>query len=388
MKRLSLLVWATASTLPAFSVQPLLHMDLRGGYAGVAGQASTALIQGELMAVPAIQLDEKASLTPSFYLLGGGQERALDQGALFVQTASVGFRPQFRYRTDQGSSYLARFEARRAYNVEAVNESPGTGRYDYEDLRLAGGWDSAPGEWPFGASLELGHRGYPNYHNIAAAVALTDDKNYYLKDYYGTKGEAHLGLAPLGRLSFALERKGYSDAYVIDAVTGQVDTSKAQSDLVYDVALRGGLPLSEAWALGWDLDWQANSSNQNSFDTSQAQPQSLPNSNDYMATAAGLSAQWKADNGFAMMGGYTLNFRNLNRPIQDPAGAYTQGKVAEVEHDVDLGLSYPMAYGLRGVAGASARLLLSNQGYAATGIPSYTYYSTNVGLQWDWQGGR
>ncbi len=385
MKKLAFLIALASGRAQALSLQPLVHIDLRGGYAALEGQSSTPLFQGEVFAVPAVQFTEAMSLTPSLYVMGGGQQRSLEEAALFVETASVGFRPQVKYKVADGSSYVARMEARHVYNVEAVNETPGTGRYDYEDYRVGGGWDSVPSELPFGASLELNHRSYPNYHNIGAAVALTDSKNYYQKDYVGTKGEAHLGLSMIGKLAASVEWKAYSDSYVVSAVNGLVDTSQPQQDLLYDVSLRGTGKFNPGFALAWTLGWQASASNQNTFDTQQAV--GLANSTDYSATSAGLNAQWKtAPNGLLVMGGYTAIFRNFNRPIQTPGGVYTAGMVAEVEHDLNLGLSLPLGAGISGVAGGEARYLLSNQQYAAAGIPNYNYYTGTVGLQWDWQG--
>jgi hypothetical protein len=369
----------------ALTVLPLVHLDVRGGYAGLEGQSSTPLIQGEVFAVPAMQLTDKTSLSPSVYVVGGGQQRSLEEDALFVETMSMGFRPQLKYVASSGNAYLLRLDARRAYNVEAVNESFGTGRYDYEEFGLGAGWENQPDSLPIGASLELSHRDYPNYHNIAAAVALTDNKNYYLKDYLGTKAETHLNLGTLGRLAASCEWKSYGDAYIVSAVDGVVDTTQTQHDLVYELSWQGSGPLSQNLMLGWDLDWQGNASNQNTFDTIQAV--GLPNSDDYSALALGGSAQWKlSDSGFTLMGGYTLNLRNFNRPIQDPSGTYTQGMVAEVEHDLNLGFRQPLGHGLSFVGGLEAQFLLSNQEFASAGIPSYSYFSGNLGLQWDWQG--
>lgn len=84
------------------------------------------------------------------------------------------------------------------------------------------------------------------------------------------------------------------------------------------------------------------------------------------------------------MAAYGANFRNFNRPLQNLNGVYAQGLVAEVEHDLTLGFSAPLGWGCSAVGQADARFLLSNQQYAAAGIPSYNYFQGQLGLQWDW----
>lgn len=387
MKKLLLMMLMMPGLAGALELKPLIHMDLRGGLSGVQGGPSTSLIQGQLFAVPALQLSERASFTPSLYFVGGGQERSLEETALFVRTASMGVRPQLKLRTEDGNAWSLKADLRHAYNVEGVNESVGTGHYDYEDYGVGASYERAQVGTPWGAGVMLNHRGYPNYHNLAAEQ--TQGKDYYLKDFNGALGEGHVDLAPFGRLSGSLQWRQYPDAYVVNADTGAVQLDQAQHDLLMDASLRGGLGLDEAGhlALGWELSWQGSGSNQNGFDALHLPDQKLKNSTDYSAYALGLSAQWRPGDTWSLQGGYTANFRNFNRPIQDLAGNYQQGLIAEVEHDLSLGFRVPMAWSTALVGGADARFLLSDQQYAAAGLPSYNYYSGTLGVQWDWKGG-
>src|SRR5260221_9408059 len=99
-----------------------------------------------------------------------------------------------------------------------------------------------------------------------------------------------------------------------------------------------------------------------------------------------MNTQYKSSGArLTLLGGYRANFRNFNRPIQSRFGAYSQGLVAEVEHDLNLGFKVPIGHGISTVGGAEAHYLLSNQEYSAAGLPNYSYYSVNLGLEWDWQ---
>lgn len=386
MRRAGLILCLAACRLAAVELQPLVHVDLRGGLAGVQGQQQTPLAQGEFFAVPALQFTDRTSLTPSLYFVGGGQERSLEEQALFVRTASVGFRPQVKLHQEGDSLWTLTGDLRHAYNVEAVNESVGLGLYDYEDYSLALGWDSKFQDVPAGVSARLSRRGYPNYHNLASEQY--GGKDFYIKDFVGGQGEAHADLGPLGHLGASVELRNYPDAYVTSAVDGLVDLGQNQRDVLENVGLGGGRGLTPALALGWNLGWQASQSNQNVFDSSQATPVGLPHADDYSAYIASVSAQWKPGQTWSLLGSYTANFRNFNRPIQEPDASYTQGSVAEVEHDLSLGLRWPLGPGWAAVAGADAQFLLSNQEYAAAGVPSYNYYSGTAGIQWDWKTGN
>ena len=384
MKLLALAILFQGRLL-AVELQPLLHVDLRGGMAAVGGQQSSALLQGQLFAVPALQFNEKMVLMPSLYFLGGGQERSLQETALFVRSASMGFKPQFRLRDDSGQAWTLAADLRHAYNIEAVNENYGSGHYDYEDYGASLGWDRKLQEVPLGLNVRYAHRGYPNYHNIASEQS--PGRNFYIKDYYGALGEAHADLGPAGRVSLSFEQRSYPDSYVVDDSNGQLKDEK-QQDSLEDLSLRGSRALDEAasLAIGWSAGWEGSQSNQNVFDSSQVQ--GLKNGNDYMSSSLGLSVQWRPAQTWSIQGGYSAQFRNFNRPIQLGDGSYQKGFVAEVEHDLDLGFKLPLPAGLAFVAAANAEFLLSNQQYTLAGIPSYNYYNANVGLQWDWKAGN
>lgn len=266
MTRLFLLAaLAMASRLAALEVQPLVHLSLNGGYAGVQNGQATALMLGEFFAVPALQFSESSTLTPSLYLVGGGQQRALEEGTLFARTGVLGFRPQWKISGGDGSAWLLRAEARRAYNVEAVNESYGSGRYDYEDFSLGAGWEGGKSFIPLGLNLDASHRDYPNYHNLSAEQ--TQYKNYYIKDFYGYRGEVHMDAAPFGRLGGSVQWRQYTDSYVVNPDSGLVDTSTPQHDLLYDLGLHGERPMAMdgRLALGWNLMWQGSASNQSTL---------------------------------------------------------------------------------------------------------------------------
>jgi hypothetical protein len=388
MKRAAILfsVLLTAP-LGAVELQPLLHLDLRGGYAAVADQ-QTPLLQGQLFAVPAVKFSDQASLMPSLYFLGGGQERSLQQGALFVRTATMGFRPQLKLRQDSGAAWTLFGDLRHAYNVEAVNESYGLGHYDYEDYSLGLGWDRPLAGLPMGLTFKAGHRDYPNYHNIAAEQ--TQGLNYYIKDFYSAQGEAHADLAPWGRLSASLEMRNYPDAFVV-GLDGQVDPQKGehQQDTLLSLSLRGGQDFGEEnrYGASWALSWDNSSSNQNVFDATRTDG-GLAHGNDYSALNFGGGLQWRPSDGWGLQGSYNLGLHYLARPVQSADGAYQADKISELENDFSLSGQAPLPWGLKAVAGLDAQILASNQQYAAAGVPSYSSFSATAGFQWDWKGGN
>jgi hypothetical protein len=392
MKRwIGVALWACSAMAHAVEFQPLVHIDMRGGYGAVVSEdEGSAQGVGSLFAVPALKLSPSWTLLPTLYANATGQERSIEEDTLFVRTALMGFRPTLKLATAPDSAWIFRLDARKSLNVEAVNESFGTGLYDYEDFSAGVSWQHPLLDLPVELSLDTDHRDYPNYRQLGSE--LTGDKNSAIKDYNGLRGGLKVALPPWGQLRLSSQWKDYTDAYIVNAVDGTVDTNdpgQLQHDLYSTADLEGGLKWGEQASVSWGLGWQWNSSNQNSFDPDHTDVAgdnaNLVKSQDYMVWSLDLSTEWQSQGGFKVSGGYSLLLRDSNRPVQDINGVYQSALIADTENGLNLNLSQSLGKGFSLVGSASDRWVISNQVYQAAGLPNYSFYSVNAGIAWDWQ---
>lgn len=371
-----------AAGAQASEFKPVLNADLRGGYATTVGGSGAGLALLDLNFVPALRFGSRSFL-PTLYAGSSGQERSIAEGTTFVRGAKAGFRPSLVTELEGGYTYTLRLAAHRDWNLETLGETWGSGFYDYEQYG-GGAAFSLPVELlGFGLSVgaDLGHRSYPNNHNIPAAAALTNGKNYYFKDYSVTNGEVVASFGFLGmQLAYRPEYQAYTDCYVV-VKGGTTDVDQLKRVLLQSLDLSLAVPLGGDLALNVSLNGSLNDSNQAAFDL--AANRFVPDVEDYSTAGLNLSLPLNGDalwNGLSAGLGYSLLLRQTQKPVQDSSGAYTADKQADVEHGFSLGLSKALPWGLRWVADGSYRMVRSNQAFERGTLNSYDYWQATTGF--------
>jgi hypothetical protein len=368
--------------------QPVVDLDLRGGYANVVGSTSSGLGLGNLFVVPALSLSDSTLLLPNIYANASGQERSIEEDTVFVRTLLYGFKPVLKYKYSSSTTLLARVDIKHNYDIQALGESFGTGLYDYEEYGGGVGADFATLlPVPFSLGLDYSHRSYPNYRNqnptnpvLAAALG---SKDYYFKDFWDLKPSLKADLGPIGRFDLALQVRSYPDSYLYaQDLTIPVNPGTLQRDYLVTADLKGGMALTKEWMLLWSFSEMDNSSNMGSVDTTANR--FFADSESYSAFTVSPGLQWQGELWGASLA-YSAVFRNLNRPIQNSDGSYADGMIADIEHGINAEIRRKLAYHISAVLGGSYRLVRSNQEATTAGLPNYAFYNINAGLQWQWQ---
>lgn len=377
-----------AAGLSAAEFKPLVNLEARGGYAATEGSTSSGLGQVDFSAVPALQFGRRTWL-PTVYFNAGGQERPIEEGTTFVRTASAGFKPSLVTDLGDGWGTEARVQALRNWNIESLGENWGTGIYDYDQYGAGAGLTLPKSLTGFGLVLgvDLAHRNYPNYHNIAAAAALTDNKNYYVKDFYSVAAKV-TALFDWHQLciSYSPELRSYTDSYVV-VLGGTTDLSKPQQDVLHAIDATCGFSLSPKLGLMLSLNGSFNDSNQASFDS--ASLTYIPNFQNYASETLSLTLPWALDglwDGLQIIPAYSINLRQTQKPVQDSSGAYLSDKQADTEHDFSLNMSKTLNWGIAWVTGGSYRSVSSNQQLVRGTLNSYNYWQATTGLAYAWEG--
>jgi hypothetical protein len=383
-KTLFCVMAALGAGAQAAEFKPVANIDLRGGYATTVGGAGAGLALLDLSLVPALKFGQRSFL-PTLYAGSSGQERSIAEGTTFVRAAKAGFKPSLLTELDGGYSYTLRLSAHRDWNLETLGETWGTGLYDYEQSGGGAAFSLPADLLGFSLSLgaDFGHRNYPNYRNSAAAVALTNFKNYYIKDYWVTNGELVAGFGWMGlELAYRPQFQAFTDSYVV-VLGGTTDLNQPQRAWLHSVDLNLALPLAEELPLNVGFNFSVNDSNQSSFDI--AANQFVVDVEDYSTESLNLSLPINADGLWQGLGaslGYNLLLRQTPKPVQNAVGAYTDAKQADIEHGFTVGLSKALPWGLRWVADANYRLVRSNQEFARGTLNNYEHWQASSGLSW------
>jgi hypothetical protein len=370
--------------LRALDFQPVLNTDLRGGYAATVDGDASSLALLDFSFVPALR-SGKLSLLPTLYANAGGQERSISEGTTFVRTAQAGFKPSLRTDIGSGRSYSLRLEASRNWNIETLGETWGSGFYDYDQYGAGAELDLPASDLGFTLTVggDFAHRGYPNYHNIGAASSLTDNKNFYIKDFYASSAELAAGFDFMGlQLSYRPEVRNYTDSYVV-VKGGTVDLGTLQRDILQTVDANGGVGMGHGLSLNIDLSLADNSSNQGSFDL--VFNRFLPSYLNYVTETLSLSLPWKADalwQGLVLAPNYQLTLDETQKPVQNADASYTSDDEIDVQHNFGLGLKKSLPWGLNWVADGSYRVVRSNQEYVRGVLNSYDYWQASTGLSY------
>jgi hypothetical protein len=360
--------------------------DMRGGYTSLLGSSASGLGLGNLLAVPALKLSDADMILPVFYANFAGQGKAIEEDTFFLQRATAVFRPSFRHRFDQSFDGQLRLGALRSANLESLSQKWLTNVYDYEEYSagVGLGWQALNAALPVSFGLDLFHRGYPNFHELGAS--LTENKNYYAKDYQGAKWnlEAKLGLRK--ELEFRALYQGiwkkYTDGYLVQN-DGTFDLTTLRQDNFNQVSLGVSSFLLESLQADLGLEYQVNQSNQGFFDL--FQNKFLTGYYDYAAFSFSPSLRYLFSGkpeGHSLKLGYQMVLRNYpGRFIKSSDGAYSLGKQADTENALSLDGRFALNNQWAVVAGAAGRFVRSNQQFEAFVKSSYDIIGLNLGVE-------
>lgn len=370
--------------------KPAVTADLMGGYAATQGGKGAGLLTGGLNFVPAWR-QGRVTLLPAITLNSGGQERSIEEGTIFVRSATFNARPRVLFDTAGGLRWGVSGQALRTWNIETLNESFGTGLYDYE--QFGGGLEF---EFPLPSlsgrltgGVDLSHRGYPNNRNFASSAALSGGKNYYFKDFNAVAPTLTLNLEEAGlSFSYLLELRSYTDSLVVKP-SGELDVSKLRQDQLHTLSLQGQRALSQTLNLAATVDLRLNASNQSYFDRLAGVPTYTPNSEDYISEGLRLELPWRADRlwkGLVLAPGLSAEMVHTNKFVQNQAGAYLADKIQQQNYSTSLRMEKALPWGLVWVSQAQLQIARSNQVLQRGVLNSYEYWQVATGLSFRFPG--
>lgn len=383
----ALLAAGTASA----EFKPVAHASLMGGYAATVGSRSSGLLNAGLNLVPAWR-QGSLTLLPALTLNSGGQERSIEEGTIFVRSATLQFRPRLRFDGPQGGRWGVNAQALRTWNMETLNETIGNGLYDYEQFGAG-----LEGELPIPAlggrlksGLDFAHRSYPNNRNFAAAVALTGDKNFYFKDFNSISASLGLELEEArASVSYRPEIRFYTDSLLV-LESGILDAAKLRQDQLHVLSFEIERPLGKSLAATLAFDLRINASNQSYFDRLAAVPTFVPNSEDYISESLRVDLPWKADRlwqGLVLVPGLSVEFVHTNKPVQDAVGAYGSDKIQQQNFGANLKAEKELAWGLSWVSDGALRVARSSQAFQRGLLNNYEYWQLSTGLSYKFKPG-
>lgn len=378
---------AASSSAFAFSFKPAVKAEFRGVFESQQATKSDDFSgQGNLFLVPGMDLSEKLSLSPVLAYILKSRDRDVypDEELPFAQSHTFLGKPVFKYNLNDKWDAKLWGTAKHTINRETRGEDWSKGLYDYEEFGVGAGTDWKPAAWGIGKGslgLEYHHRDYPNWHE--AAAYLTQNKNYYTKDYNGLK--LSLDVASPKKQAFTWDSglvwlsKGYTDSYQVKK-DGTLDLGLLRGDNLLRWDANAGLERG-AWKLygGPGVDW--NTSNQNFFDPGSNTP--VLDFYGYLATTLTLGLSWKGWHDLVLDGNIRFTNRVYSgRSIRNSDGAYTQGKQADFEQDYSLEAAYPLPWGLAAVAGFDYLNVQSNQGFQSKILTTYDLTKVSLGLSY------
>jgi hypothetical protein len=377
-----------ATTSHALEFKPAMKIDLRGEYSNQQISAASHWdMPVDFFLVPAFDFGSGTTLAPvlAFLREGPTPNNIPEETSNLVETNTFLAKPILKKALNDSWALKAWGTAKRTVTKQSISDHWSLGLYDWEEFGGGVGVDWKTGL--LGAEkLSLGaeglHRGYPNWHE--SGVALSNNRNYYSKDYNGLKLNADLNSSAKQRLSWDSGvmwlLKGYTDALLI-AQDGTFDQDVLRSDSLLRWDLNSRYALNERWDLraSYDLDW--NSSNQNFFDGAFNQP--VMDFYSYLSNGVVLGLGWKsAGQTHVDLSAGLTNRVYSGRSIRNPDGTYTQGVQADVEQTYALDGSCPVKWvpGLDLVSGVSWFFANSNQGYEGTLRSTYDIFKANLGV--------
>jgi hypothetical protein len=400
MKKFIVCLLLLVPGLPAFSLElvPVGQIDIGAAYNNINSARDSATALGQMLLLPAIKLGERDFILPVFFANIADQGVVIEEESFFARRLLVLAKPSYKHLFSKELEARARGEAKHGFNQESQGETLGQGLYDYEEY--SGGAEAAYttsllGKTRFSLGADYQHRAYPNYHNPGAVLSTNHAKNYYVKDYNGTKGilEAKTEMGSWGMdLRYSLLLKGYTDNYS-PAKDGTVDYNAARLDYYHTLEADLGGQVSDNLKLGLDFTGIMNSSNAVFYDASSSLLSSggfydkyLPDFFSYTSASLRPSARWyfsgKPD-GHNLGLTYGALFRNYaGRPIRGTTGVYAEGKQADLEHSLSLDFLAALSQHFSLIGGLSHVWATSNQLFESPIMTNYRLLSANLGLRY------
>jgi hypothetical protein len=389
----------TAVPAFAFDFQPSLQADVRAGDVNMKNPPSNDFAwNGQVVFAPAMQLNDRNSLLPVFAYLVQSSDAVVEEDSFFVEDHLFLAKPELIHVLNSDWNLKAWGDARRAVTMESYQAPWSTGVYDYEQFGGGAGatWKT---DSPRLASVDLGlevlHRGYPNWHEIAGTAlsptgAVVGGQNYYDKDYVGYQLTVGLNGQRNGQWTWTANLtyldRDYTDALVETANGYQVGDS-LRRDHFGD--LDAHLSRTMAYFL-LDLTGEltGNLSNANGLDAGAAQY--IPGFYDYLSEEAGLALTYapRGGNGpsitasASLLNRYYSGPNDSGRQILNPNGKYALGKEDDVEQRYHLDGRWPILWHLAVVANVDYTIARSNE-YQLNGYrPGYDLIQAMAGLQY------
>ncbi len=388
---LSLFLLASAPA-QAMDFKNFLSLDARGGSAGVAGSGSSSLILGQLLAMPALKLNDADLLSLTGLISSTNADHVIAEDSFFTQRATALLRPSWRHTLNDSLKTQLRATAMRGANLESPSQAWFTNPYDFEEYGLGLGLtrDSQAfgGNWTLGLGADVMHRGYPNYRDLTSS--LYGGKNDATKDYNGLKitveSRHNLSESLGGRIVVSELVKAYTDSYQVNK-GGTVDLAddKKRNESTFTLGFDGEMA---AWAgaraeLG--LEYQNNSSAQAYFDAGSTPPQFIPDYYGYNSFSFSPSYHQPiggAKSGHSVTLGYDMTLRAFSgRLARSASGAYLNDKQADLENDFSLDGRYALFPHWSMVAGGAYRVVSSNNQYDLGAKNNFSLYTLNLGLE-------
>ena len=383
MQRSLILALCLAPALgQALEFKPSARLNGQASYSSVNPRSSWGA-DGESFLVPALKQGDWM-LLPLVGVLGRTSARSLEEESFFVESYTFLAKPQLLWKRGE-AQYKLLGGAKRVINKETVDEVWSKGKYDYEEFSagLGGQWKGlCPSLGKSGASLEVLHRSYMNWHELGTLVV--GGKNYYDKDYNGLKlvldTESAKDAKHPWTAGYTFLLKNYTDAY-LDSKKNKPDVpSGLRQDQLHRLETSCLHALSPQWGGALNLGLDLNLSNMSYLD---------PGTTDYDADfysyhseTLGGSLTWfpRGEEGPTLSPHYSLTSRNyLGRSIRKPDGDYTQGKQADIEHRLGLDGRWPLVKWAALTAGVDYYSVQSNQAYVARINNTFDVFKASLG---------
>jgi hypothetical protein len=378
----------------ALEFKPFFSADVRGGVAGLTDGGGSGTGFGQILAVPALKLDDKDTLTLTGLLSSSAANPVLAEDSFFTQQVIALLRPSWRRALDDQWKAQWRATAMHGLNQESPSEKWLSNPYDFEEystgLGLSRDGEAFGGPWNLGLGLDYLHRGYPNYRDLTAA--FNGGQNSATKDYDAWKLFAEsrhkLSDALAGRLALTGLFKAYTDSYIVNADEAQgtldLDKDRRRSEQTYTVDLEASLAAWAAASADLGLELQLNGSDQNYFDSGQDQVvkdyygyRSFSFSSAYHQPLGGPQS------GHSVSAGYQLVLRSFTgRLARTSDGTYTGSTETDLENVFSLDGRYALARQWAVVGGGDLHFISSNNLYDLGVRNNFTLYTLNLGLEY------
>lgn len=380
----------------AAEVSPIYGLTVLGGQNFYHGQRGS--LSGNVSAVvaPAVKMNENWAILPSFHSAFQGTQQVLDvvgAGSLFQSQWDNRLGVKGIYTpTDSSWRFKPSLNVKYQFLQQTKDEKLGSGLFDYYKADLGLDVEYVYKE-PFGirAGLNVFETRFPNYTSLESQAATNFQGQSLARELVGdhildtrsmlatlgVEGPIHERL--IGELNAGMMYQRFPKQHIVSANGDLV--ADLRQDVLTSVSTALKMPTelnSDLRALGtFDLSASYMSSNQNSFDATQAKY--IPYYYNFGEIKAGpnLRLLFGPVRSATIVGlGMTYWYRKYPyRPTQNDSGLYTGGSTKMHNWMVNASLLYPMAPHFSVAFNIQHGRATSNQSYEQ--FYRYNYTTTN-----------